>query len=75
ITEMHLGRVENNTKCSNAVVRARSKKRLYAEKALTNCGSRGQLSTISYYSEVIDISNPSLMAFGLIKIPFTPLLC
>ncbi|KAL2718207.1 hypothetical protein V1478_012083 [Vespula squamosa] len=70
IIEIHPGRIGHNKECSNAVVRARSKKRLYAEEAPTNCGSRGQLSTISHYSQVIDILDPSLMTFGLIKIPF-----
>ncbi|KAL2747547.1 hypothetical protein V1477_004239, partial [Vespula maculifrons] len=81
--ETHLGRVENaveNTcwdssvpfgECSNAVVRARSKKWLCAEEAPTFCGSRGQLSTISHFSKVVGMSNPSLMACGLIKTPFT----
>ncbi|KAL2733002.1 hypothetical protein V1477_015243, partial [Vespula maculifrons] len=81
--ETHLGRVENaveNTcwdssvpfgECSNAVVRARSKKWLCAEEAPTYCGSRGQLSTTSHFSKVVGMSNPSLMACGLIKIPFT----
>ncbi|KAL2713816.1 hypothetical protein V1478_016373 [Vespula squamosa] len=57
--------------CSNAVVRARSKKWLYAEEAPTNCGSRGQLSTTSHFSKVVGMSNPSLMARGLIKTLFT----
>ncbi|KAL2742943.1 hypothetical protein V1477_008432, partial [Vespula maculifrons] len=53
------------------VVRARSKKWLCAEEAPTYCGSRGQLSTTSHFSKVIGMSNPSLMACGLIKTPFT----
>ncbi|KAL2721880.1 hypothetical protein V1477_020835 [Vespula maculifrons] len=35
------------------------------------CGSRGQLSTTSHFSKVVGMSNPSLMACGLIKTPFT----
>ncbi|KAL2733268.1 hypothetical protein V1477_014236, partial [Vespula maculifrons] len=54
-----------------SMVRARSKKWLCAEEAPTYCGSRGQLSTTSHFSKVVGMSNPSLMACGLIKIPFT----
>ncbi|KAL2727565.1 hypothetical protein V1477_016841 [Vespula maculifrons] len=42
-----------------------------AEEAPTYCGSRGQLSITSHFSKVIGMSNPSIMACGLIIIPFT----